>query len=224
MRTNDLAARLAWLLALFTYRRKLLVAEDINQGIKLSGIWCTPLNRICRWITFCRYEVHRFSRVPSLLQWPPDEQQPPSAQGIKMMETLTVGVVDAGIGNVAAIVRSMDNLNLSVKIVQSAEEVRDVNGIILPGVGSYDRGVDALHRSHLWDELTAFSLQPQKSILGICLGMQLLCKSSEEGSKKGLGILNAEVLNLSISRNGLFKTRNNDLFGENRRSHKIYCG
>ena len=114
-----------------------------------------------------------------------------------MMETLTVGVVDAGIGNVAAIVRSMDNLNLSVKIVQSAEEVRDVNGIILPGVGSYDRGVDALHRSHLWDELTAFSLQPQKSILGICLGMQLLCKSSEEGSKKGLGILNAEVLNLS---------------------------
>lgn len=114
-----------------------------------------------------------------------------------MMETLIVGVIDAGMGNVAAIVRSLDSLNLSVKIVQSAEEVRHVDGIILPGVGSYDRGVDALHRSHLWDELTAFSIQPQKSILGICLGMQLLCNSSEEGSKKGLGILNAEVLNLS---------------------------
>lgn len=113
------------------------------------------------------------------------------------MKTLIVGVIDAGIGNVAAIVRSLDSLNLSVKIVRSAAEIRCVDGIILPGVGSYDRGVEALHRNHLSDELIGFALKPKKSILGICLGMQLLCKSSEEGIKKGLAILDAEVLNLS---------------------------
>lgn len=113
------------------------------------------------------------------------------------MPTLTVGVIDAGIGNVAAIVRSLESFHLTVKIVRSAQECRHVDGIILPGVGSYDRGVEALHRNHLWDELLTHAQKPEKSILGICLGLQLLCKSSEEGSMKGLAILDAQVLKLS---------------------------
>lgn len=114
-----------------------------------------------------------------------------------MTGSLTVGVVDAGMGNIAAIKRSIEGLQLAVKIIRSPSELISVDGIVLPGVGSYDRGVEALRRHHLWDELLGYAQKPEKSILGICLGMQLLCKSSEEGSMKGLGILDAQVLKLS---------------------------
>ena len=114
-----------------------------------------------------------------------------------MKRTLTVGVIDAGLGNIAAIKRSLENLHIAVKIIRSPTEFMSVDGIVLPGVGSYDRGIDALHRHHLWDELLDYAQKPEKSILGICLGLQLLCKSSEEGSMKGLAILDAEVLKLS---------------------------
>ena len=114
-----------------------------------------------------------------------------------MIGTLTIGVIDAGLGNIAAIKRSLENLHLKVKIIRSPTEFMSVDGMVLPGVGSFDRGVDALHRYHLWDELLNYAQNPEKSILGICLGLQLLCKSSEEGSKRGLAILDAQVLKLS---------------------------
>lgn len=120
-----------------------------------------------------------------------------TSAGDNMTDTLTVGVIDVGMGNIGAIKRSLESLRLVVKIIRSPTEFMCVDGIVLPGVGSYDRGVEALHRHQLWDELLTYAQKPEKSILGICLGLQLLCKSSEEGSMQGLAILDAQVLKLS---------------------------
>lgn len=104
-----------------------------------------------------------------------------------------VGVIDVGLGNTGSILNMLERLGASGRLVSSRQDIRDSEMLILPGVGHFDKAMSALHREDIVDTLVACVLQHRVPILGICLGMQLLCRNSEEGDISGLGLIDADV-------------------------------
>ncbi len=106
-----------------------------------------------------------------------------------------IGIIDCGINNIGSLINGLNYLKLPHKIITEHTELDNFNNYILPGVGSFDAGITALKEKDFYNTLkeTDFS---KKKILGICLGMQLLCKSSEEGQEIGLGLIDADVIHL----------------------------
>lgn len=109
-----------------------------------------------------------------------------------------IGLVDYGMGNLGSISNMIRKMGGDSRIVQSAEGLRECSKAILPGVGAFDTAVRNLKEMDLWDTLNDFALMQKKPLLGICLGMQLLCKGSEEGALEGLGWIDAEVRKFSF--------------------------
>jgi glutamine amidotransferase len=102
-----------------------------------------------------------------------------------------IGVIDYKVGNLGSVCNMLRYLRIEHMIVDNKHDLNRASGLILPGVGAFDGAVKALHASGLWDELTDLVLHHRKPVLGICLGMQLLTKSSEEGTLAGLGWIDA---------------------------------
>lgn len=91
------------------------------------------------------------------------------------------------------------------KIVSRPAELHAGNKVILAGVGSFDAGIQAL-QDHGWqDALTEAVRNHRVTVLGICLGMQLMCRSSEEGRLPGLGWIDADVRSFEFTVNGNLK-------------------
>jgi len=101
-----------------------------------------------------------------------------------------IGIIDYGVGNIKAI---YEQLNLSFKIVKNIEDFFDVTKIILPGVGSFDHAMTSLQNSGMREKLDELVLEKKLPVIGICVGMQMLAKSSEEGNLKGLGWIDGTV-------------------------------
>ena len=104
-----------------------------------------------------------------------------------------IGVIDIGISNIGSVLNMFKYVGHDAKSVSSISELDSCSKIVLPGVGSFDKGMGKLLSSGLLDALNKKVLEEKVPVLGICLGMQLMCSSSEEGSSKGLGWVNAEV-------------------------------
>lgn len=77
--------------------------------------------------------------------------------------------------------------------LSSASDIESTTKIIIPGVGAFDHGMESLHGRGLIPALEEAVFRRRIPVLGICLGMQMMCRSSEEGLKKGLGWIDAEV-------------------------------
>jgi glutamine amidotransferase len=80
------------------------------------------------------------------------------------------------------------------KISSNPQEIKNASKLILPGVGSFDRGMNQLRELQLEEVIVKKATVDKVPLLGICLGMQLLTNSSEEGREKGLGLIQAETL------------------------------
>jgi glutamine amidotransferase len=104
-----------------------------------------------------------------------------------------VAVIDCGIGNIGSIGKMLRHVGVEPVIVSEALQLRLADKLVLPGVGHFDRAMANLTAAGLVDELKELVLTRQMPILGICLGMQLLCRSSEEGTQGGLGLVNARA-------------------------------
>ena len=102
-------------------------------------------------------------------------------------------IIDYGLGNINAIYTVYKNLNIPVKIASNPSDLKNSEKLILPGVGAFDYAMEKLDKSGMRDTLNDLILNGEKNILGICVGMQMLTKSSEEGVLPGLGWLDAEV-------------------------------
>ena len=110
-------------------------------------------------------------------------------------------IVDYGLSNLASIQNMLKYLGVTnVKISSDINEINNAKKIILPGVGSFDNGMNNLKKFGLIDVLNKKALADKIPFLGICLGMQLMTKSSEEGKLKGLGWFDAETKKFNISK------------------------
>jgi glutamine amidotransferase len=106
-------------------------------------------------------------------------------------------IVDYGLGNIGAFANTYKRMDLPVKIARTAEALADAERIILPGVGSFDHAMDLLDASGMRDTLEDLVLHQKRPVVGICVGMQILADSSEEGSRRGLGWIPGTVRHFS---------------------------
>jgi glutamine amidotransferase len=104
-----------------------------------------------------------------------------------------IGIVNYGMGNIKAFSNIYKQLDIPHKIITSKDHFKDVEKIILPGVGAFDHAIMCLGKSGLLETLNDLVLNKKKLVLGICVGMQMMAKSSEEGALSGLGWIEATV-------------------------------
>jgi glutamine amidotransferase len=110
-----------------------------------------------------------------------------------------IALVDYGLGNIQAFANIYRHLGIEAVRARSAADLRSASRIILPGVGAFDWAMTRLQESGLRDALEEEVVVARKPILGICVGMQLMARSSEEGKLRGLGWIDATVEKLDIS-------------------------
>lgn len=104
-------------------------------------------------------------------------------------------IVDYGMGNLGSIANMLKKIGAKdVKISSNAADVEQANKLILPGVGAFDTGMQQLRETGLIGVLNDKVLEAHTPTLGVCLGMQLMTKVSEEGELPGLGWIDAETI------------------------------
>jgi len=98
-----------------------------------------------------------------------------------------IAIVDYGLGNVKAFANVYERLNIPACIVRKADGLNAATKVILPGVGAFDQAMTKLDHSGMREALDDLVLKRKIPVLGICVGMQILAKTSEEGILPGLG-------------------------------------
>lgn len=112
-------------------------------------------------------------------------------------------VIDYGVGNVGSILNMLKKIGTNVIASNSKIEIENADKLILPGVGAFDYGMEMLEKSGLKELVINHALVKKKPILGICLGMQMLGKKSEEGTKDGLNLIPFETKKFKFNDNKL---------------------
>jgi glutamine amidotransferase len=110
-----------------------------------------------------------------------------------------ITIIDYGLGNIRAFVNVYERLNIKTKVAHKAEDIKEATKIILPGVGAFDYAMSQLNASGMRDELEKQVLENKIPVIGICVGMQILAKSSEEGRLPGLGWIDGKVKQFDMS-------------------------
>jgi imidazole glycerol-phosphate synthase subunit HisH len=109
-----------------------------------------------------------------------------------------IGVVDYGLGNVGAILNVYRSLDIRAFRASTPSELASATRIILPGVGSFDHAMTRLSESGMRTMLEEAVACGSVPLLGICVGMQMLAESSEEGVESGLGYVDGVVRQLAV--------------------------
>lgn len=109
-----------------------------------------------------------------------------------------ITVIDYGVGNIASVVNMIEHVGGEAVVVSEPSKIRYAEKLLLPGVGAYDHGMQCLIDNKWVEVLSSAVLEAKIPILGICLGMQLMCNSSEEGSLGGLAWIDATVSRFSF--------------------------
>ena len=110
-----------------------------------------------------------------------------------------ISIINYGVGNLGSVVNMLKHLNIDCEIITTAKEIQNASKLILPGVGSWDNGITKLNESGLINVLNEKVLSDKTPILGICLGMQILLESSDEGALPGLGWIAGSVNKFDFS-------------------------
>jgi len=110
-----------------------------------------------------------------------------------------ITIIDYGMGNVGSILNMLKKIRVAAAVSSKIEDIRAADKIILPGVGAFDNGIKGLDERGLTKSLYERIIEDRIPVLGVCLGMQLLTKSSEEGNLKGLGFIKAKTVKFKNS-------------------------
>lgn len=143
-------------------------------------------------------------------------------------------IVDYGMGNVGSVLNMLKRIGASAKISDSRQSILDADKLILPGVGAFDQGMTLLKELDLIDPLNDKVLVGKTPVLGVCLGMQLLSRRSEEGTLCGLGWIPADTVRFRfdvgdhsckvphMGWNTIQRVRRDVLFGESDEVPRFY--
>ena len=118
---------------------------------------------------------------------------------------MTIGILDLNFGNFGSVERMIAKAGCVSKRINTSKEILEAEKIILPGVGHFEVGMQILRDSGITDSLRKSIFDRRIPFLGICLGMHLICKSSEEGRQSGLGFVNAKVKKFKFENNSELK-------------------
>ena len=108
-------------------------------------------------------------------------------------------IIDYGMGNLRSVLKAFKRIKVEPIISSKIEDIERADKLVLPGVGHFKRGMENLKTLGLIEALNKTVLKDKVPILGICLGMQLLTKSSEEGDVPGLGWFDAKTIKLNFN-------------------------
>lgn len=107
----------------------------------------------------------------------------------------SVGLIDYGMGNLFSVQKAFGRLGKSLILIKRPNDLINCDSLILPGVGSFDPAMDQLKSTKLIPYIRNW-VKEEKPLLGICLGLQLLFESSDEGRLEGLGLIQGNVQKL----------------------------
>lgn len=113
-----------------------------------------------------------------------------------------IRIVQYGLGNVGAFANIYHRLNIPHGIAETAADLADADKIVLPGVGSFDWAMNLLNASSMRSRLDELVLEKGVPVLGVCVGMQIMARQSDEGSEPGLGWLDATVRRFDMAKLG----------------------
>jgi glutamine amidotransferase len=143
-----------------------------------------------------------------------------------------IGIIDYNMGNIQSVLNAFEYIPEPVIVVREPEELSKADSIVLPGVGAFAAGIDSLRKSGLADALNNEVIGRKKPFLGICLGMQLICKESFEfGHHQGLGWIDASVCRFEadlkvrvphVGWNNLIVRKNSALINKNETELDVY--
>jgi glutamine amidotransferase len=109
------------------------------------------------------------------------------------MDEQTISVIDYGCGNLASVVNMIHYVGGKAQVITAPHELERAKKLILPGVGAFDHGMSNLQEKGWISPLRSAVFERKLPIMGICLGMQLLTRGSEEGQEPGLGWIDAQA-------------------------------
>ena len=104
-----------------------------------------------------------------------------------------ITIIDYDAGNIGSITNMLKKIGIQSQVSGCKTDLVNSDILILPGVGSFDYGMSRLRKKDLIGPILTHALEYKRPILGICLGLQLFCNGSEEGSSEGLNLINTTV-------------------------------
>ena len=104
-----------------------------------------------------------------------------------------IGIINYGLGNVQSFINSYRLLGIPSISLSCKKDFKRVDRLILPGVGSFDNAIERLNNSGLRDHIEDLVFNENLPIMGVCIGLQIMAKSSSEGYSNGLGWIDGEV-------------------------------
>ncbi len=110
-----------------------------------------------------------------------------------------ITIIDYGLGNLVSVKNMLKKLGAEALITDKIADIEKAEKMILPGVGSFDNGMNLIKQKGLLEILNKKATQDKIPTLGICLGMQLLTKGSEEGMEKGLAWVDAQTIKFNFN-------------------------
>lgn len=116
-----------------------------------------------------------------------------------------IGIINYGLGNLNSISNMFKKINVMSEVVSNPSNFKKFNKLLLPGVGSFDYGMKGLIENAMISPLEEEVLVKKKPILGVCLGMQLIGKGSEEGQHSGLGWIDCNFKKFRFPENSSLK-------------------
>ena len=108
-----------------------------------------------------------------------------------------IAIINYGVGNIFAFQTVFKRLNVPAKVITEPKQLNGVTGLVLPGVGAFDHTMTRFNESGLRSAVEECVMVRKTPILGVCVGMQMLGESSEEGSMPGLGWVRGRVLSFA---------------------------
>ena len=111
---------------------------------------------------------------------------------------MSIVIIDYGTGNILSVKRKLQSENVDVIVSNDKKVIAQADKLVLPGVGHFSKAMENLEKLNLLEVLNEQVINKKIPVLGICLGMQLMAKYSEEGNCKGLNWFDAKVVRFEV--------------------------